>query len=289
MNVCPYPNHRSSDWQLAPGAPVVCGRCHPPADSRLAQPAARGALAECETVIAQGLATFTEVGQALLRIRDERLYRETHDTFAAYFKERWGFSRQTGYDLMRTAQVVELVQEVGQPTREAARELASLEPDAMREAWAETIERVGEKPTAAEVRATVNGHKSKAAPPSADAEIRSAIDAAGRALRRAVKLIEKEMPSDGEPEWLERASTVADTARRYVGLVSREGDAPSDLDDLDFDHARRHLAEREAELREEAGSPARCVCARPLVGPEGTAWAAVGRGGHERENARGRP
>ena len=39
------------------------------------------ALAECEAVIERGLATFVEVGRALLHIRDERLYRAAHRTF----------------------------------------------------------------------------------------------------------------------------------------------------------------------------------------------------------------
>ena len=29
--VCPYPRHRSTDWQRRGGGPVVCGVCHPPA------------------------------------------------------------------------------------------------------------------------------------------------------------------------------------------------------------------------------------------------------------------
>jgi hypothetical protein len=210
-----------------------------------------------------------------------------YSSWGDYFEEEFGRSGNYGYRLLKSAEVMEqLPMGNSRPASErVARELVPLlaEPDAMREAWAESLEQSEGEPTAAGVRATVNGHKSKAAPPSADAEVRSAIDAAGRALRRAVKLIEKETaPSEGEPEWLDRASAVADTARRYIELVSREGTDldPSGkfsegsrgdaLDDLDFDHARRHLAEREAELREEAGSPARCVCARPLVGPEDT-------------------
>ena len=46
-------------------------------------------LAECEDVINRGLATFVEVGNALLRIRDERLYRAEFGTFEAYCRQRW--------------------------------------------------------------------------------------------------------------------------------------------------------------------------------------------------------
>jgi hypothetical protein len=39
---------------------------------------------ELENVIERGLSTFVEVGNALLEIRDSKLYRETHPTFEAY-------------------------------------------------------------------------------------------------------------------------------------------------------------------------------------------------------------
>lgn len=119
-------------------------------------------LFELEDVIERGLATFVEVGQALIEIQTDRLYRETHDTFEFYCRDRWGFSRQTGYDLMQTARVVELVQEVGQdapaPTRETARKLAPLrqEPEALREAWTTAVDKHGPTPTAAQVREVVD-------------------------------------------------------------------------------------------------------------------------------------
>lgn len=129
----------------------------PGSGAPLTNKANRTTLAECEAVIERGLGTFVEVGEALLRIRDERLYRASHGTFEDYCRERWGFSRQTGYDLMQTAQVASVVQEVGQPTRETARELAPLrdEPKAMREAWTEAVEQHGPAPTAAQVREVV--------------------------------------------------------------------------------------------------------------------------------------
>ena len=49
-------------------------------------------LARHEQVIERGLATFVEVGEALSEIRDARLYRESHTTFEAYCRERWGFT-----------------------------------------------------------------------------------------------------------------------------------------------------------------------------------------------------
>lgn len=66
-------------------------------------------LEQLEAVIERGLATFVEVGEALLEIRDSRLYRETHATFDAYCQQRWGIHRSRGYQLMEAAKVVRLL------------------------------------------------------------------------------------------------------------------------------------------------------------------------------------
>lgn len=120
------------------------------------------ALAECEAVIERGLATFVEVGEALRRIRDERLYRESHGTFEDYCRERWEMSRKRAYDLMAAEEVRALLSPIGDtPTNEAqARELAPLrdKPERMAEAWAEaqdTARENGRPVTAADVRAVV--------------------------------------------------------------------------------------------------------------------------------------
>lgn len=64
-------------------------------------------LATLETTIQAGLQKFVEVGAALLRIRDGRLYRAGFGTFENYCRERWGIARRRAYQLMDAAQVVE--------------------------------------------------------------------------------------------------------------------------------------------------------------------------------------
>lgn len=63
-------------------------------------------LERCEGIIERGLKTFREVGMALVRVRDLRLYRVEHATFEAYCDERWGLKRQRAYELMGAANVV---------------------------------------------------------------------------------------------------------------------------------------------------------------------------------------
>jgi hypothetical protein len=94
--------------------------------------------AELERVIAQGLETFITVGNALLEIRYSRLYRDTHDTFEDYCRERWKMVASRARQLIRAAEVVANLQSVTTvtPTNETqVRPLVSLEPEQQREAW----------------------------------------------------------------------------------------------------------------------------------------------------------
>ena len=63
-------------------------------------------LDECEATIERGLKTFTEVGQALMEIRDARLYRGKYGTFEAYCEVRWAISRPRAYQLIEAAGAV---------------------------------------------------------------------------------------------------------------------------------------------------------------------------------------
>lgn len=119
-------------------------------------------LDQLEHVIERGLATFVEVGEALLAIRDERLYRETHATFEDYCRDRWGMTAPRAYQLMDAAKVVGLVSttvETEVPSERVARELVPVmreDPEAVALVMSEAQDRAGDVPvTAAAVRAVV--------------------------------------------------------------------------------------------------------------------------------------
>jgi hypothetical protein len=99
-------------------------------------------LARLEQIISDGMRTFVDVGRALARIRDEKLYQETHATFEAYCRERWEFTRSYAHRLIGAAGVVANWQhELPPPANEAqARELAKLPAEQQAEAWAEVVE-----------------------------------------------------------------------------------------------------------------------------------------------------
>jgi phage N-6-adenine-methyltransferase len=117
-------------------------------------------LAECEVTIERGLETFVEVGQALAAIRDGRLYRESGYTrFEDYCRQRWGWSKTHANRQIEAACVAASLTPMGvTPASERqTRELAPLrdEPEKLREAWSEALERSGGDPTAKVVREVV--------------------------------------------------------------------------------------------------------------------------------------
>jgi hypothetical protein len=117
-------------------------------------------LAQCEATIAKGMETFVEVGTALLRIRDSRLYRETFGTFEDYCRGRWSMERRHAYRLIDAASVVSNVSNWTQEiphTESQARPLTSLDPDDQREAWSRAVETAPNgKVTADHVKQTVD-------------------------------------------------------------------------------------------------------------------------------------
>jgi hypothetical protein len=64
-------------------------------------------LTRCQKIVSKGLKGFLEVGQALLIIRDKRLYRGEHKTFEQYLKRRWGIVRSRGYRLIDAFKIAE--------------------------------------------------------------------------------------------------------------------------------------------------------------------------------------
>jgi len=127
------------------------------------------ALARCEEVIERGLGTFVDVGEALLTIRDKRLYREEHGTFDAYCRDRWGFVRRQADRLIEAAGVMANLGPIGliPPMNESqARPLAHLEPEQQREAWQRAIETAPEgKITGAHIQRVVDEYSGGASRP----------------------------------------------------------------------------------------------------------------------------
>lgn len=105
----------------------------------------RTELEELETVISRNAGVFYAVGCALARIRDARLYRETHPTFEAYCKDRWDMKRDYAYKLIGSSEVVQnldVYHGIQKPSSERQiRPLTKLQtPELQQEAWQKVIE-----------------------------------------------------------------------------------------------------------------------------------------------------
>lgn len=114
-------------------------------------------LATAEAVIERGLRTFFEVGDALMLVRENRLYRGTHATFEEYCQARWRFSDSRARQLIGAAQTVTFVTEAGLPApgNEAqARALIAVPEDERAGVWQKALVATGGRPTAAAITET---------------------------------------------------------------------------------------------------------------------------------------
>lgn len=144
-----------------------------PADLR-----AQRRLVELEGVIQGGLQTFVDVGQALLEIRTQRLYRYSNGgefaTFEDYCRDRWQMGRAYANRIIEATEVHAALAPIGATprTESQARELAPVlrerGPEVLRETWAAVVEQTNGHPTAAAVREVVAAVI--APPPPATAE-----------------------------------------------------------------------------------------------------------------------
>lgn len=120
-------------------------------------------LAELEATIDAGMQTFVHVGDALLEIRDSRLYRQTHSTFERYCRERWQMGRNHANKMIAAAEVVAhlgTAVPILPATEGQTRPLTALEPEQQREVWQRAVETAPNgKVTAAHVQTVVTSYR----------------------------------------------------------------------------------------------------------------------------------
>lgn len=96
-----------------------------------------------ETIIAKNQYRFYEIGQALLEIRDNRLYKQTLFTsFEAYARSRWDMGRSQLYRLIDAYSVINNLSPIGDrlPGNETqTRPLVPLSPPEQRKIWKEFL------------------------------------------------------------------------------------------------------------------------------------------------------
>lgn len=163
------------------------------------KPARMGRLFELERVIAAGLQSFIEVGNALMEIRDKRLYKEQgYKNFEEYCHERWKWGRNYANKQIKAAKVAGVLGTVVPKSERVARELADQPEGVVRE----VAERVDlSRATAREVRAavtTITGAATKAEPRGL-AGLRRAWDSASEEARWEFLEFVLRCTSEGRP------------------------------------------------------------------------------------------
>jgi hypothetical protein len=115
--------------------------------------------AQLEAIVQKGLETFTEVGAALLEIRDRKLYREGYGTFEDYCRSRWTMSGSYAHKIIDAVDVVSDLTKLDNcpvlPSSEnVARQLVSLSPTDRGIVWEEAVKGAnGKEPTAEALKA----------------------------------------------------------------------------------------------------------------------------------------
>ena len=116
-------------------------------------------LQSLEESIHKNLKAFNQVGMALVEIRDSRLYRETHNTFEEYCRDRWDMGRSRVYQLIDSASVqnnLSTTVDILPEHERQARPLTKLAPQLQVEAWQRAVETAPEgKVTAKHVKSVV--------------------------------------------------------------------------------------------------------------------------------------
>lgn len=183
-------------------------------------------LEHLEGVIERGLATFVEVGNALVAIRDGKKYKATDGTFEEYCDRRWGFSRRRSYQLMEAAETAALVStdvHISPQSEGQIRSLAPLADEDKPKAWAAAVGVAGGKqPTGPQVAAAAKSYR----PPR-----REIVEQASEAFRTPPPLtVEWDEPEMFDDE----AEAVADEIEAVWDEQADEPleDAPSFIDEV---------------------------------------------------------
>ncbi len=164
----------------------------------------------CATIV-NGLRNFMDVGGALIRLRDGKLYREEFDTFDECCDLKFGMTRQYGYRLMVAAKVVKALPEnVNSSLQNPASAVAlAAAPEKERASVLKVVAKTGEVTPKAIKEEIAKREEKKSAPKKEEAK-----DAEFEELDELGKII----PSKILPEW-NRATDLAKLLRQKASEI----------------------------------------------------------------------
>jgi hypothetical protein len=182
----------------------------------------RGELRKAESAIEKGQQTFMEVGNALMTIREGKLYREEHKTFQAYCHSRWGFDDSRARQLIAAAKVTETVTNVTLSSEAVAREVNKVPEEKRQEVVEKATEKADGKPITA------------------------------RAIKEAAaEIVEPDEPDTVE-DWMAAANSELDELARRITSLIKDAEAINNPHLSSAKHGR--LSTLTAQLRSAAGT-----------------------------------
>ena len=195
-----------------------------PGDTPLTKKEAKR-LKELEDIVHKALSeAMFKAWYAMREIQQVRLYRKTHATFEEYAKERWDMARQTAYQYIAAADVIDNVRNCGQkliPQNEAqARVLTKYSPEKQTEIWTVAVSSAENgKITAAHIRQTARRlYNEKVQKTVKKAKKKTAkAPKMSDAFRTALMALYEQIDAEREADWAHTSRE--EVARQLRGLV----------------------------------------------------------------------
>jgi hypothetical protein len=158
-----------------------------------------------EHIIKKGLKAFIQVADALLEIRDKRLYRKQYKSFEEYCQRKWDFTSRQANRLIGAGEVVDNLKRdqlvspepIAMPENEAqARPLTELTPPEQIEA-ARIVAAKSPKPTAKQFKEAaqeVKGNAEKKAPKAAKSNSKDNLEALIEVIDQVQTMVREDKP-----------------------------------------------------------------------------------------------
>lgn len=199
-------------------------------------------LAALESIIDAGLNSFLDTGNALIEIRDGKLYLEHAETFEAYCTERWGLSRARSYELIDAAEITSALSGMPDtPTPANPRQANALrplkgKPESAAEAMRKANEVTGGKPTA---KAITDAVKDELAKQNAKAAKKQKDKA------ELDKLKEQHTPAGFDPKAEKKRLEERGNWSGHCREIAKLRDASTFVEDHRADFTKRHIEQAE--------------------------------------------
>lgn len=115
-----------------------------------------------ERIVSTGLQGWIEVGEALIEIRDSRLYRIEAGTFEEYCQSKFKMEKRHAYQLMQGAPIAREVCATAHISNKATLELAKVAPEKRQEVFEKATEAAsGHVPTARVIKEVIEAEEVK--------------------------------------------------------------------------------------------------------------------------------